>query len=344
MAKKVIKEEENKKIEAEAPIKLGMSDTTKGLIIGVAVAGMVAALVILLIVGQNNKDEKSNDVSNENYSSSSNSTNNDDNDNNDASNSSGNNSTNSSNSEGESDALKEFYNYFESKEKTLIVFASTSCSYCLMQEPIVHAIGEKYDLNYLYMDYLELNGNDEVYQIIDELGIEGSTPTSVIVQNGKVITSWEGYVEGKTYVSNLIKAGLLDDSASYDFEDNITSIDYSRFKELLEGSKVSAVIVDMPTCGLCTTERFALNDLAEEYEVNVYQLSADNMSEDDIDEFIDSLGKWGYDDPGYEENQDVEVPLLLFVKNGKIVDYNLGYVEGETDLVKLFKDAGVIKK
>ena len=62
-----------------------------------------------------------------------------------------------------------------------------------------------------------------------------------------------------------------------------------------------------------------------------------------MEKFLKGLGDWGYSTEEYEENyEQVSVPLLLFVKDGKIKKFEVGYVEGTTDLVKLFESVGLI--
>lgn len=295
-------------IKAESPIKEGMSDVTKGVIIGSLVTALIAALVILLILGSNDKNKEPK-VDTSQYS----------------------------------EAMQEFYEYFESDELTLIVFASSQCRFCLAQEPIVEAIAEEYDLNYLYMDYLTLGSNEEIDLVVEELGVSGSTPTSVVVKDGEVVYSWVGYVDGKTYVENLVKAGMLKKGTKYTLEDNIEGIDYPKFKKLLKDDEVSAILIDMPACNLCYRERIALNKLSEKHDVKVYNLSAEVLSEDEMEKFLKGLGDWGFTTKEYEESyENVEVPLLLFVKDGKIKKFEVGYVEGTTDLEALFESVGLI--
>lgn len=297
-------------INVESPIKSGMSDVTKGVIIGGLVTALIATLVILLILGKN--DENGNN-------------------------------TNKVDPSQYSEAMQEFYEYYESDELTLIVFASSQCGYCVAQEPIVEAIAKEYNINYLYMDYLTLGSDEEIDMVVEALGVSGSTPTSVVVKDGKVVYSWVGYVDGKTYVSNLVKAGMLKEGTKYTLEDNIQSINYDKFKKLLKDDEISAVLIDMPACNLCYKERIALNELAEKYNVDVYNLSAEVLSEDEMEKFLKGLGDWGYSTEEYEENyEQVSVPLLLFVKDGKIKKFEVGYVEGTTDLVKLFESVGLI--
>ena len=243
-------------IQVESPIKEGMSEVTKGVIIGVLVTALIATLIILLILGKNDENSNNNEkVDASQYS----------------------------------EAMQEFYEYFESDELTLIVFASSQCGYCLAQEPIVEAIAEEYDINYLYMDYLTLGSNEEIDLVVEELQVGGSTPTSVVVKDGEVVYSWVGYVDGETYVNNLIQAGMLEKGTKYTLEENIEGIDYTKFKKLLKDDEMSAVLIDMPACNLCFRERVALNKLAEKHDVKVYNLSAEVLSEDEMEKFLKGL-------------------------------------------------------
>lgn len=309
--KKVVEKKEE--VVVESPIKSGMSETTKGMIVGILVTALIATIIILLILGKN-------EGNNRNF-----------------------NSSGKVDPSTYSEAMEDFYKYFESDELALIVFASSNCSYCLAEEPIVKNIAETYGIKYLYMDYLDLGNDAEVSQVISELGITGSTPTSVVVKNGEIIKSWVGYVDGPNYVKNLIDAGMLEKGSIYAQASNIESIDYSKFKSLVKDSKVSAVIFDAPNCTTtCNNERTFLNSIAKENNLTIYHLSASAFSETDQNEFVDELGNLGYDTDEYKDKQEVNIPLLMFVKNGKIVEYYVGY-ESEDEIASLFKKVGLTK-
>jgi Thiol-disulfide isomerase and thioredoxins len=304
---------EEKKI-IESPVKGGMSEATKGMIVGMVITALIALVVILLILGKNEGTDKNSTKTKLDPST-------------------------------YSEGMKEFYEYFESEELTLIIFASSQCSFCVAQKPIVENIAKDYDIKYLYMDYLELASQAEVDKVVEELKLEkGSTPTSVVVKNGEVVKTWVGYADGKEYVANLISAGMLKSGNTYKQEDNLTAIDYKKFKDLLNGSKVSAVIFDAANCTeTCISEREFLNGIAKSNNIPVYHLTATTFSQADQTEFIDKLGEWGYDTAEYKNDKSVKIPLLLFVKDGKIVEYYVGF-EKEADITDLFKKVGLIKK
>lgn len=297
------------KKEIESPVKSGMSEMTRGLIIGVTITALIALVIICLVMGQNNK----------------------------ATSSSGSNNITSESS----DALISFYEYFERSEPTLIVFASSNCGYCSYQQPIVESIGEKFSIDYLWLEYQDLSSDDEINTVINALGIKGSTPTSVIVKNGQVLATNTGFVEADTYVEFLISGGILESGTTYD---SLTTIDYDKFKELLNGNTVSVVLFDQYMSAYTTSleERSLVDSVATENNIKAYYFPASFTDDDEVEEFKEALGKWGYSTEAYKESQAISVPLLMFVGNGKIIVHQEGTVD-EAAVLALFKEAGLIK-
>ena len=56
-----------------------------------------------------------------------------------------------------SEIVEKFNEQFESKGKTVIYYASPSCSYCTLQTPILETIAEDYDMDYYYLEIFLLN-------------------------------------------------------------------------------------------------------------------------------------------------------------------------------------------
>lgn len=321
----------------ENPIKGGMSETTRGMIIGMIIMGLISVIIILLILGKN--DGKTLSGSNTNSTANS-----------------GSNVqtitpdyeayaklTEADKKTGSEEAQK-FYKYFDKEKPTLIVFARESCGFCEMQKPIVERIAKMYDLDYLFMNTDKLNG-EERYNIVSYLGIEGSTPASVLVQKGRVINSVTGLIDdGKEYVNFLIDGGVLPKGSTYKDEDQLTVVTYSKFKELLNGKELSVVLFDLyyynnSYCGEnCLDERATLNKIAKEKNIKVYHLPITATE----DSFIDDLGEWGYSTDAYKEQKSVNIPLLMFVKDGKIVWHQTGNMT-ESDIRGEMKNYKIIK-
>ncbi len=329
--KNELKKESSKKVakeEIESPIKNGMSETTRGMIIGMIIMGLISVIIILLILGKKDDTNKvsgdgsnsSNVVASEDYKK-----------------------LTAADKKKGSEEIQKFYQYFDKDKPTLIVFASTSCGWCELQKPIVERIGKMYDLDYLYMDATKLEGN-EVYDVISYLGIEGTTPTSLVVQNGKVLSTISGMNEGKAFVEFLVDGGVLSKGSTYKDEENLIVVTYEKFEELLKGKDTTVVLFDFyaissSVCGeRCLDQRLVINNIAKENNIPVYHLPLANTTDD----FIDKLGEWGYSTDDYKENKSVGIPLLMFVRDGKLVWYQNGNMT-EDDIRTEMKNHKIIK-
>ena len=107
---------------------------------------------------------------------------------------------------------------FASEERKVIYFASSGCGYCELQTPILGTIAEDYDMEYFEIDSATL-GAKQRKEITEKLEIEGATPTTVIVQNGKVIDTAVGYTDGKDYVEFFEDNKMVPEDAVYSKED-----------------------------------------------------------------------------------------------------------------------------
>ena len=231
---------------------------------------------------------------------------------------------------------------FDSKDIKVIFFARTSCGYCQLQKPILKNVAKDYDLEYFNIDTDELS-ETEVSEVMSALGIGGSTPNTVVVKEGKVLATSNGYLDGKAYVKYLVKNGVLKEGSVYKQEKNLKEIDYSDFKKIAKEDKASLVFLDTSACQACTTVRSLLNEFADDNDFEVYYLNSYNLTEDDVTDLVDKrLDEMGYDEEQYKEDKSVSVPLLLVVKDNKIKDYILKSTD-ETDYKKLLKKYDFIK-
>lgn len=91
-------------------------------------------------------------------------------------------------------------------------------------------------------------------------------------------------------------------------------------------------------------ERKALNDLADKLKVKVYHFSPTGFATKDEDaEFRQKLGEWGYSTEEYDEDKtSVSIPLLMIVDNGKIVWHQYGNMTA-SQIEEELKSAGLMK-
>ena len=236
--------------------------------------------------------------------------------------------------------MEEFNEYFNSKERTVIYYASSGCSYCELQTPILETISEDYDMDYLEIDSSTL-GVKQKNEILEKLGIEQATPTTVIVEEGKVIDVAEGYTEGTKYVEFFVNNEMIPEDAVYSKEAFLTFIDYEEYEELINDSGKQIVVVGQTTCSHCITIKPALNSVAEDYDLDINYLNITEITEEESNKFTDSLNKIEYNDPDFVEDGSFGTPLTLIIENGKVVDYISG-ARTKSQLVREFKKNDLI--
>ena len=238
--------------------------------------------------------------------------------------------------------LKEFYEQFNSKERTIIYYASPSCSYCTLQTPILETIAQDYDLDYYYLDASALSVKERS-EVLEVLGIEHATPTTIVVENGEVVDTAVGYTQGKDYVEFLIDTEILPEYAEYSGEKYITFIDYDEYEDLLDDSGIHAIVIGQTTCSHCIAFKPTINSVAGDYDVTINYLNLTEMSDDESSAFFDGLKTIGYDDPDFLEDGSFGTPTTLIIENGKVIDYISGQ-RTISQLVKEFKKLGLISE
>lgn len=238
--------------------------------------------------------------------------------------------------------LKEFNEKFNSNKRTVIYYASSSCGYCELQKPILETIAGDYDMEYFEIDSATLPAKQR-NEILEKLDIEHATPTTVIVQNGKVIDTAVGYTDGRAYVDFFASNEMIPEDAVYSNESSLTFIDLEEYEELVSKSKTHIVVVGQTTCSHCIAIKPALNKVAKEYNLTINYLNLTEMTEGEYNDFSLSLKQIEYNDPDFVEKGSFGTPLTLIIENGKVKDYISGQ-RTKSQLVREFKKNGLISE
>ena len=238
--------------------------------------------------------------------------------------------------------LKEFNEKFNSNKRTVIYYASSSCGYCELQKPILETIAGDYDMEYFEIDSATLPAKQR-NEILEKLDIEHATPTTVIVQNGKVIDTAVGYTDGRAYVDFFASNEMIPEDAVYSNESSLTFIDLEEYEELVSESKTHIVVVGQTTCSHCIAIKPALNKVAKEYNLTINYLNLTEMTEEEYNDFSLSLKQIEYNDPDFVEKGSFGTPLTLIIENGKVKDYISGQ-RTKSQLVREFKKNGLISE
>lgn len=231
--------------------------------------------------------------------------------------------------------LDSFYKYMGSDDETVIYYGSSTCSYCSLQTPIMKQIKEDYKIDYLYVDASKLSKDDQK-EILKVLDIEGSTPTIAVVKDDDVVDVNVGYMDGKDTVEFLKKNKILEEDATYKPEENLTFIDFNRYKELVSEDVLNVIVIGQTTCSHCIAVKPVLSRVAGNNNITINYLNLTEMSQDEQSELIENLKSIGYSDA-----DNLGTPLTLITKNNHLE----GVIEGENPpsyFTREFKKYGVI--
>lgn len=236
---------------------------------------------------------------------------------------------------GSGEILDNFYKYMGKNKGTVIYYGSSTCSYCSLQTPIMKQIKEDYELDYLYVDASKLSKKDQK-EILKVLDIEGSTPTIAVVKNDDVIDVNVGYMDGQDTVEFLKKNKVLDKDATYKPEENLTMIDFAKYKELVAEDALHVIVIGQTTCSHCIAVKPVLSRVAGNNNIEINYLNLTDMSESEQSELVENLKSIGYADA-----DNLGTPLTLITKNNHLE----GFIEGENPpsyFTREFKKYGVI--
>ncbi len=236
--------------------------------------------------------------------------------------------------------MEEFREYVNNKDLSLVYYMHTGCQFCTMEEPILEQIAKDYDLKYLTIDSNDLSGKNK-NEVLNTLGIEGKTPTLVVMKDGHSVATHIGYADGYKLVEFFIKSELLDEGSTYKPEENLKVLDYDSFKEKRDSDETYVVTIGTSTCEYCKAARPTLSNIAKAYNIDIHYVSLDYLSKEERTNFFEDLEDLKYDESTFKEEGKMRTPSTLVIKNKRVV----GHLEGLQDVtayVKFFKEQKII--
>ncbi len=125
------------------------------------------------------------------------------------------------------------------------------------------------------------------------------------------------------------------DEFSEDEQAELNEIDVDKYIQLKNGKDVSVIYIARPDCSHCIVQTPRMKYIKYKYQVEINYLNTNAFSDDgsDYDKVIAS--------DTYFKDNELGTPLILIVKEGKILDK----IEGESpveDVVTLFSKNGLI--
>ena len=230
------------------------------------------------------------------------------------------------------DYLKSFYSAFNGSEEKLVMIGRDNCSWCQLFKPYLDIMKDKYDLDYVYVNTNELTSST-FKKLLKDVGVNESefgTPYTVVVKEGKVVDSLNGYVDEHELITFLKDHKLV----SKDAKMALNYVDYEGYKKVAKSTENKVLVLGQTTCGYCIKAKPILNEIADEYGIEINYINVDTLSSEEsgkLSKYISYLGEneWG-------------TPLTLIVNNGKVVNSSNGLLDKD-GYVGLFKKSNIIK-
>lgn len=228
--------------------------------------------------------------------------------------------------------LNEFYSAFNGSEEKLVMIGRDNCSWCQLFKPSLDSMHDKFGLEYLYVNTNELTSS-VFKKLLKDVGVdekEFGTPYTIVVKNGEVVDSLNGYVDEVELLEFLKNHKFV----SKDSKLSLNYIDYNGFKSVAKSNENKILVLGQTTCGYCIKAKPILSKISDEYGITINYLNITNLSTEEKGK----LSKY----VSYLDENEWGTPLTLIVKNGEVIDSANGLLD-EEGYVKLFKDSGFIK-
>ena len=166
----------------------------------------------------------------------------------------------------------------------------------------------------------------------------------VFIKDKSVVYVKEGSLtaaELKTLINKYYNNIIPEEEVEYK-----TAKDAASYKKAIDSKAIIMSVFGRDTCGWCNTYKPIYNELAAEYDFDVYYFDSDSYDSAEYSKILKS----GLQIPasctesGVAQtlDQGFGTPLTLFTKNGKVIDCISGYVNKDTLQAKL-KKVGIIK-
>lgn len=222
----------------------------------------------------------------------------------------------------EKDLMKEFETIINSKTEQVVFLERPTCTYCQMTSPIIKSLSKRYNFKYLDINTDELK-EANLSKILNKLGVdleEFGTPYIAIVKNGKVVAEQPGYVEAIDMFNFFQSNGVIDKKVEY--KEILNYIDFKEYKTIIASKKPQLVVMVQTGCGACTSAKPVLEELVEEYDIVINALNITDLSDENRDLLGSTLD--------YLKEEEWGTPLLLVVKDNKVVDASNGFLDKDT--------------
>lgn len=217
---------------------------------------------------------------------------------------------------------EKFETAFNAEKEQIIFLERPTCSYCQLTIPIMESLSGKYNFTYNDINTDKISSSN-LSKILDKLGVskdDFGTPYIAIVKNGKVVATQPGYAEESAMFEFFQNNGIIDEKEEY--KEILNYVDYNEYKSLISSSNAQLIVMVQTGCSACISAKPILEQIVEENNITINALNITNLSDDDKESLSSSLD--------YLNENDWGTPLLLVVKDNKVIDASNGYLDKKT--------------
>lgn len=199
----------------------------------------------------------------------------------------------------------------------------------------------KYDTDITAIDKNKLlTSNWNSIQNINKDNIQNGA--YVFVKDGEIVYAAEDLTTEniETLIDKYLNNVIPEDEIYYK-----TFKTYDEFMKIVKSKKVAMIVFGRDTCGWCNKFKPTYNDVANEYNLDIYYVDSGSFDSTEYSKIMKSdlkiLAKCT--DTGTETSlsSGFGTPLTLFTKSGKTIDCISGYTN-RSGLLSHLKDVGMI--
>jgi thiol-disulfide isomerase/thioredoxin len=228
------------------------------------------------------------------------------------------------------------YSNATEEDTTIALFTREGCSYCEMFQPIIDALAEDFDFEYIDMDTDDLT-DTELSSALSKGNLDINdfgTPTMVIFNNGEVYNH-VGYMDRATTFAFLQSAGVIASDLSLPSEFlNLEEIDYNNYVEKIASSETQIIVLTQTTCSHCVTAKPYYDEISSENDISISYFEVDKIdNQEDYEGLQTSLD--------YLQENEWGTPLMMIVRDGKVISADSGF-QSKAMTEAFLKENGII--
>lgn len=121
----------------------------------------------------------------------------------------------------------------------------------------------------------------------------------------------------------------LEDKEDNEVSESTSNEILDKFYEYFNSKEAKIIYYASSSCGYCELQTPIIEQIDEDYDIDYLYIDSSKLTSTDRDKILNEL------------NIDHATPTTVVVKNGKIIDTNVGYVEGSV-MVDFLKNADIL--